>query len=424
MTPRRGGSEAAAPTTLAAAPIASRRRPGPLVEFPELPEGLGPATSAVHAGRRPELNAGAVVPPIYQTSTFRFPAAFSEAATGGRVHLYTRYENPTQTAAAEVLRALEGAGSARVFSSGMAAISSTLLTFLRAGDVIAAPEELYGGTLGLLHELFPGLGIQVQWIPRDTADPDREITGRPRVVYLETPTNPLLRVHDISRWAAAADARGALLIVDNTFATPILQRPLARGADVVVHSASKYLGGHSDLIAGAVAGPAPLIERIATTHRLLGGTLDPFAAFLLHRGMRTLPLRVTRQSASGASIADRLDDHPRVGKVHYPGRATPEQEGIAARQMSGRGGMVSFEVLGGAPATERFLRELRIVQVAASLGAVESLVSRPFETSHAHLAPGERQRLGIPDGLVRLSVGIEDPDDLWEDLDRALRASG
>ncbi|MCI4367305.1 MAG: PLP-dependent transferase, partial [Thermoplasmata archaeon] len=277
---------------------------------------------------------------------------------------------------------------------------------------------------GLLTDLFPRFGIQVQWVPADAKDPDAAITGRPRVLYLETPTNPLLRVHDLRRWARAADARGALLIVDNTFATPANQRPIEFGADLVLHSASKYLGGHSDLIAGAVAGPIPLVERIAPTHRMLGGSLDPFGAFLLHRGLRTLPLRVARQSETGAEIAHRLAGHPRVRTVHYPGRGSAEEEGIAARQMSGRGGVLSFEILGGITASERFLKELRLVQIAASLGSVESLVSRPFETSHAHLEPVGRERLGIPDGLVRLSVGIEDAEDLWADLDGALRASG
>ncbi|HTT25703.1 MAG TPA: PLP-dependent transferase, partial [Thermoplasmata archaeon] len=276
----------------------------------------------------------------------------------------------------------------------------------------------------LLNDLFPRWGIRVQWVPATERDPGRAITGHPKVLYLETPTNPLLRVHDIARWAAAADERGALLVVDNTFATPVNQRPLDRGADLVVHSASKYLGGHSDLIAGAAAGPAALLDRIAGTQRLLGGSLDPFAAFLLHRGLRTLPLRVERQSATGARIAERLAAHPRIRAVHYPGRASADDEAIARRQMTGRGGVVSFEVLGGMAATERFLREVRLVQVAASLGGVESLASRPFETSHAHLDPRARERLGIPDGLVRLSVGLEDADDLWEDLDRALRAAG
>lgn len=394
--------------------------PPPALDFVPLPPGVGLGTRAVHAGRRPELNAGALVPPIYQTSTFHFPAAYSEAAPRGRVHLYTRYTNPTQEAAAEVLRTLEGAEAARVFASGMAAISSAVLAFVRAGDTVVAPVELYGGSLDLLRDVLPRFGVTVRWVPADARDPTPFFRDRPRVALLETPTNPRLTVHDLRAWADVAHAAGALLLVDNTFATPINQRPLGLGADLVLHSASKSLGGHSDLIAGAVAGRRELVDRVEPMLRILGGTLDPFAAFLLHRGLRTLPLRVARHNENGRRVVEALAEHPAVERIHYPGRASAEEERIAARQMVGRGGVLSLELRGGRTTVERFLHRLQLVQVAASLGGVESLASVPALTSHAHLTAEERRRLGLSEGLVRISLGIEDPDDLVRDLRDAL----
>jgi cystathionine beta-lyase/cystathionine gamma-synthase len=394
------------------------RKPG---AFDTLPEWAGPSTRLVHAGRRPERNAGAVVPPIYQTSTFHFPERYSDARTTGRTYIYTRYDNPTQEAAAEPVRLLEGAGAARVFGSGMAAISSTLLSFLGPGDEVVALEDLYGGTLDLLSQFLPRFGITVRWVPAaQAAEPERLASSATRMFYLETPTNPLLHVHDVKRWAEAADASGALLVVDNTFATPVNQTPIALGADLVIHSATKYLGGHSDIIAGVLAGPAELVERVRRTHLLLGAPLDPFAAFLLARGLKTLALRVERQNATGARVAQALRTMPGVARVYYPGMGSDAEEAIASRQMRGRGGMVAFSLSGGLESAHRFLDRLRLVHVAASLGGVESLVSLPMETSHAHLSPDERAARGLDDGLVRLSLGIEEPDDLLRDLSNAL----
>jgi cystathionine gamma-synthase len=379
----------------------------------------------VHAARRPERNAGAVVPPIYQTSTFHFPERYSDARGTGRTYLYTRHDNPTQEVAAEGVRVLEGAAAARVFGSGMGAIASTLLTFLGPGDEVVALEELYGGTLDLLSGLLPRFGIKVRWVSyAEAAAPERLVGSSTRVLYLETPTNPLLRVHDIRRWAEAADAAGALLVVDNTFATPVNQTPIALGADLVIHSATKYLAGHSDVIAGAVAGPRDLVDRVRATHLLLGAPLDPFAAFLFARGMKTLALRVERQNDNGRRVAEALRRLPGVARVHYPGSGSDEEEAIASRQMRGRGGMVSFSLSGGLDAAHRFLGRLKRVHVAASLGGVESLVSLPLETSHHNQTPAERAARGIDDGLVRLSLGIEDPEDLIRDVSEALAPGG
>jgi cystathionine gamma-synthase len=296
-----------------------------------------------------------------------------------------------------------------------------LLALLRGGDEVVATHDLYGGTIELLRTTLPRFGVEVRWVDSGPSnDPAGAVGPRTRVVWLETPSSPTLAVHDIRAWAAAADAVGALLVVDNTFATPINQRPLALGADFVVHSATKYLGGHSDLVAGAVVGPENLLARVDPVHSTLGGVLDPFAAFLLARGLRTLELRVSRQNDSARRIADQLRSHPNVSRVYYPGSASPEQEEVARRQMGGRGGMVSVVVRNGLEGARRFLRGLRFVHVASSLGGVESLASIPSETSQRHLTPAERAARGIDPGLVRISVGLEDPDDLLRDLGEAL----
>ncbi|MCI4344296.1 MAG: aminotransferase class I/II-fold pyridoxal phosphate-dependent enzyme [Thermoplasmata archaeon] len=394
-------------------------RKGPT--FEPLPEWVGLSTRLVHGARRPDLNAGAVVPPIYQTSTYHYPAEFSEANGRGDVHLYTRGDNPTHEVAEELLRQSEGAEAAAVFASGMGAISGTLLTFLKAGDEVVVLDDLYGGTRRLFSDLLPGLGIRVRWVHTVRPDdPSGSVAGSPKIVFLETPSNPVLHVHDLEAWSSAADRAGALLVVDNTFATPVNQNPLAHGADLVVHSATKYLGGHSDLVAGAVVGPSELVDRVRVGTLNLGSTLDPFAAFLLARGMRTLSLRVARQNLNGERAVESLAAHPRVRRVDYPGRASAEEEAAARRQMRGRGGLLAVTVDGGSEGVRRFLHALRLVHVASSLGGVESLASSPSETSHRHLSADERSRLGIEPGTVRLALGIEEPDDLVRDLTEAL----
>lgn len=399
----------------------SPEEPREPTRFRPLPEWVRPATRLIHGARRDELNAGAVVPPIYQTSTFHYPAEFSEAQDRGRVEFYTRLGNPSLEVASELIRQLEGAEEARVFGSGMAAIATTLLTFLRPGDEVVAPEDLYGGTLDLLQELLPALGVRVRWLTRTEAHhPEEVIRPSTRLALLETPTNPTLHVYDIQRWAETLDHAGGLLVVDNTFATPLNQTPLRLGADLVVHSATKYLGGHADLLAGCVAGARDLVSRIDATHHVVGAVLDPFAAFLLTRGLRTLDVRVARQNHNGATIAEALAKDPHLERVHYPGWASESEEAIARRQMRGRGGMVSIAVRGGRAAARRFLDRVRLVHVASSLGGVESLASMPAETSHRHLDAAALERRGIASGLVRLSLGIEATDDLLRDLREAL----
>jgi cystathionine beta-lyase/cystathionine gamma-synthase len=390
--------------------------------FDELPEWAGIATRLARGAQRPELNAGSVVPPVYQTSTFHYPESVSESARGGGdLYLYTRHENPTQEVAAELIRSAEGAEAARVFGSGMGAMATTLLALLRSGDEVVALDSLYGGTLDLLSDFLPRFGVRVRWVDAEGArEPEKVLSKTTRVVVVESPTNPTLRVLDLRRWAEATDRVGAISVIDNTFATPVAQRPIELGFDLVMHSASKYLGGHSDLIAGAVAGPRALMDRVRANHVVLGSVLDPFAAFLLARGLRTLPLRFTRQSRTAEQVVAALAKHPRVTVVNYPGRASAEEEAIAARQMSLRGGVLSFAVRGGDAAARALLPRLRLVHPAASLGGVESLASCPRETSHPHLSDEERTRRGIVPGLVRLSVGLEEPEDLIRDLREAL----
>lgn len=389
-----------------------------------LPPWAGPGTWLVHGGARADLNAGAVVFPIYQTSTFRYPAAYSEAASSGEVFLYTRNRNPTAEGPAEVLRGLEGAEAARLFASGMAAVTATVLSFVRAGDEVVALTDLYGGTSELLQDLLPRFGVQLHEVTdAEARSPEQLFSPATRIALIESPTNPLLRVHDIARWSAAADRVGAILVVDGTFATPVNQQPLALGADLVLHSATKYLGGHADLVAGAIAGPHRLLDRIDPGQRF-GSSIDPFAAFLLHRSLKTLGLRVVRQNENARAVVAAVEHHPAVSRVHYPGRGSPEEEQLAARQMRGRGGVLSLSLRGGAEAAERFLSRLEIIVVASSLGGVESLASRPPATSHRHFSPEELARRGIDPGLVRLSLGIEEPADLVRDVTQALDAAG
>jgi cystathionine beta-lyase/cystathionine gamma-synthase len=402
-------------------PPAGRRRGPP---FEPMPEWAGPATRLVHGTRRPELNAGAVVPPIYQTSTFHFPAAHSESAGHGGVFLYTRLENPTLEGPTETIRQLERGEEARLFSSGMGAISATVLSLVRSGDELVALQDLYGGTLDLFLDLLPRFGVRVRWVTAAEARTPEEVVGpATRLVWLESPTNPTLSVVDLRRWAEVADDAGALLAVDNTFATPINQNPLALGADLVVHSATKYLAGHSDVLAGAVVGPSALLERI-DAKGYLGSSPDPFAAFLLGRSLKTLSLRVARQNENGRRVVEALARHPAVRRVYYPGRNGPEEEAIAAGQMRGRGGMLSLTLRDGPAAVDPFLRHLRFVHVASSLGSVESLASVPAITSHRHLSGEELAARGIDSSMVRLSLGVEEPDDLVRDLTEALDGLG
>jgi cystathionine gamma-synthase len=336
-------------------------------------------------------------------------------------HIYGRNTNPTVQAFEEKVRILESAEAATAFASGMAAVSNTLFTLLSPGDRVVSIKDSYGGTSKLFIEFLPRFKIEA--ILCDTADHEaieKALTQGCQLLYLESPTNPTLKVVDIARLAKAAKANGALVVVDNTFATPILQNPLELGADLVLHSATKFLGGHADALGGVVCGRTELIERIYHYREINGAALDPMAAYLLLRGMKTLQLRVRQQSQSALKIARYLATHEAVKEVFYPGLATHPQHEIARNQMSAFGGVLSFMVKGEFEAVRRFLPHLKYAHRAANLGAVETIAGPPATTSHVECTKEERAAMGIPEGLVRYSVGIEDPDDLIGDLEQAL----
>ena len=384
----------------------------------------GLSTRCVHAGdtRDPQ---GAIHTPLYGHSTFAFDSTADlldvvEGRTQG--NLYTRYGlNPTIRSLEEKLADLEDAETALAFGSGMAAEAATFLAHLKTGDRIVCLGDVYGGTFELLGENLPRLGIDTTFLVADEVDrlPD-VLSERTRIVFFETPTNPTLDIFDIAEISARAHQVGALVVVDNTFATPVNQNPLLHGADLVVHSATKYLGGHSDLTAGAVMGPAELLAPIAGWRKNLGQVIAPEIASLLARSIRTLVVRVRAQNASAMTVAEFLAQHPRVTEVNYPGLAAADQAAIVAKQMQGPGGMMSFLVDGDAATTASVVDRLRVFSIAASLGGAESLVTQPITTTHHGLDPAERARRGITDSMVRLSIGLEDADDLIADLDQAL----
>ena len=382
-----------------------------------------PATQAVHAGEKRHGVGGPVVTPIVQSATFTFESVgeMKRWAEGrSRADIYTRYSNPTLRVVEAKLAALEGGEGALVTASGMAAIASSLLTFLGAGDEVIATRQLYGGTYRLMRDIFPRLGIKVHHVGADLKGVAELVTRRTRVLYTETPTNPTLGIVDLRQAAALARRFGLTSIVDNTFASPVLQRPLAHGFDLVCHSATKYLGGHSDIIAGAVVGRRRLLRKVWKTMIHLGGSLDPGAGYLLLRGIKTLPVRVQRQSATALAVARFLEKHPRVARVHYPGLGSHPRHRLAQRQMSAFGGMLSFDLKGGLPAARRFCQRIRVFLLAGSLGGVESLAVLPIYTSHHHISKQDLAAAGVTPGTVRLSIGLEDPADLMADLKQAL----
>jgi cystathionine gamma-synthase len=365
------------------------------------------------------------VSPLVRSATFRFPdtAAFAEVGLERRPgYFYTRYDNPTLRSVEDRIASLEGTERALVFASGLAAISTALLAHLRGGDRLVATRDLYGGTQHVF-SLLERFGVRVALVPvGEEAALEREVARGARLVYTETPTNPLLRIVDLERVAGIAHAAGALLAVDSTFATPVNSRPCARGADLVLHSATKYLGGHADLLGGAVAGRREALEPVERARRVLGGVMDPDGAWLLERSLKTLSLRVARANENAMKLATFLASAPGVTRVHYPGLPTHPDHALASRQMKGFGGVLSFEVEGGSEAAARVCDRLRWIARAPSLGGVESLVSSPLLSSHAMLSPQQRREAGIADGLLRLSVGVEDPEDLIADLRGALGA--
>lgn len=366
------------------------------------------------------------VTPVYHGVTFAYDdlAHWQAVATGEAPgHIYSRNTNPTVEVFEQKVRELEGAPAATSFATGMAAISNTLSALLAPGDRVVTIKDTYGGTNKIFIEFLPRLGIEVALSTTgDHEEIEREIALGCTVLYLETPTNPTLKVVDVARLARAAHGVGATVVVDNTFATPINQSPLDLGADLVLHSATKFLGGHSDAMGGVVCGPEELVRSIFHYREINGATLDPTSAFLLTRGIRTLELRVERQNASALAIAEFLAGHRAVEAVFYPGLSSHPGHEIARRQMRGFGGVLAFALQGGFEAMERVVGALRLAHRAASLGSVATLVGPPAVTSHVELSAEERAAAGIPESLVRYSVGIENVEDLIDDLRQALGA--
>jgi cystathionine gamma-lyase len=379
---------------------------------------LGLATRAIHAGQAPDPATGAIMPPIYATSTY-----VQESPGVHKGFVYARGQNPTRMAYERCIADLENGTAGFAFASGMAA-ASTVLELLEPGDHVIAMEDLYGGSYRLFETVRRrSAGLDFSFVDlTDMVNFRAAIRPETRMVWVETPTNPLLRLIDLDAIAGIAKDHNVLTVIDNTFATPCLQRPIDYGFDIVVHSATKYLNGHSDVVGGvAVVGDDPdLAQRVAHLQNSVGGIAAPFDSFLALRGLKTLPLRMERHCASAALVAGFLDRHPKVEQVHYPGLASHPQHDLAKRQMPAFGGMVSAVVAGGLEGARRFLERCRIFALAESLGGVESLISHPAIMTHASMPTDVRTRIGIVDGLVRLSVGIEDVVDLIADLDDAL----
>ncbi len=385
---------------------------------------LGPQTIAIHGGEpnRCGVN-GPIVTEIIRSSTFTFSSTEEMklwAEGKNKAYIYTRYGNPTLMVAQRKIAALEGAEAAIVTSSGMAAISSALLAALKAGDEVISTAQLYGGSYRLMRDVFPNMGIVVRQVGTDLAGIEALVTPRTKVLYVETPTNPTLRLVDIHKAVAFAKKHKLVSIIDNTFATPVLQNPIALGYDMVVHSATKALAGHSDIIAGAAVGNAVWMERVRQMIIYLGGSMDPGAAYLLIRGMKTLGVRLQRQGENAMAVAKFLEKHPKVAHVHYPGLKSHPDHALAKKQMRGFGGMLAFDLKGGLPAACRFCDRVRLFLLAASLGGAESLVILPIYSSHYNMTEEELRRAEVSPGTVRVSLGLEDKEDLIEDLKQAL----
>jgi cystathionine gamma-synthase len=386
---------------------------------------MGQSTQSIWGGEQEhELFERSTQVPVVHSVSFAYKDidTWQKVALGQEPgHIYSRNTNPTVRAFEDKVKTLEGAQAATSFASGMAAISNTLATFVQPGDRIVSIKDSYGGTNVIFNEFLPPLGIDVALCETgDYAQLKAEIAKGCRLLYLETPTNPTIKITDIKRLAAKARAVGALVVVDNTFATPINQLPLELGADIVLHSASKYLGGHADALGGVICGSHELVEKVYHYREINGATLAPMDAYSLLRGMKTLKLRVERHNSNAMAIAHYLQSHPMVEQVNYPGLASHPGHDIAKQQMSGFGGMLSFSVKGGLEAIKLFLPKLQFAHMAANLGCVETVVGPPVTTSHVECSAEERAAAGIPEGLVRYSAGIEDIEDLIADLEQAL----
>jgi cystathionine gamma-synthase len=384
-----------------------------------------PETAAVHGASELEKKNGPVATPIYQTSTFEVTDNDEQERVTTTDRYYTRWGNPTITVAEQTVAELEGTEAARTFASGMGAITTTILALLKAGDHIVAQREIYGGVAKFFSEWLPRLGIETTFV--DTTEYDQHakaIRPNTKLLYLESPTNPALRVVDLKKAAALAKQRGLISMIDSTFGTPINQRPAEYGIDLVMHSGTKYLSGHADLTCGVVAGRHELIAPIDDSRKTLGNCMDPHAAWLLIRGLKTLAVRVARQNENALRVAEFLEAHAKVRRVHYPFLRSHPQHALAREQMSGGSGMVTFEVDGTGEDARGVSEAMRLFTLATSLGGVESLVSIPVLTSHAMISADLRRKMGVTEQMVRLSVGIENADDLIADLEHALDAIG
>src|ERR1700752_1142034 len=382
-----------------------------------------PETAAVHGSSDLEKKNAPVAPPIYQTSTFAVTDNEEQIRVTTTDRYYTRWGNPTITLAEQTLAALEGTEAARVFASGMGAITTTILALLKAGDHIVAQRDIYGGVTKFLSQWLPKLGIETTFVDtNDYEQQTRAIQPNTRMIYLESPTNPSLRVVDMKKTVALSRQHGLISMIDSTFGTPINQHPAEFGIDLVMHSATKYLSGHADLTCGVVCGSQELMDQLWETRTTLGNCMDPHAAWLLIRGLKTLAVRVARQNENALRVSEFLGQHAKVRRVHYPFLKSHPQYAIAHEQMSGGSGMVTFEVDGTGDDARRVSEAMKLFTLATSLGGVESLVSIPVLTSHAMISAEQRAEMGVTEQMVRLSVGIESVEDQIEDLERALDA--
>ena len=384
----------------------------------------GQATELIHAGEADLCAAVPLTTPIYETTTFVFDAAQEVLAYNegrSQKYLYSRYSNPTIVSVEKKLAAIDRAEAALVFSSGMGATTTILMALVKAGDEVVCSSAIYGGTLHLLADVLTNFGVQARFVSLEQlGSPDHVLSDRTRVLWFESPVNPTLRCVDVARVARACRARGVLSVIDNTFASPINQQPLAMGVDLTMQSATKYLNGHSDVTGGVVTGPSRLVGPIEKVRRMVGTVMDPHPAYALGRGLKTLPLRVARHNANAQAVAEFLAQDRRVSQVYYPGLVSHPDHEIARRQMTGFGGMVCFDLDGRYERAAAFYDRLRIIKRAASLGGVESLVSMPVLTSQWGHTDEQLREAGVTKGMLRMSVGLEDAVDLIADLDQAL----
>ncbi|HSY90750.1 MAG TPA: aminotransferase class I/II-fold pyridoxal phosphate-dependent enzyme [Candidatus Binatus sp.] len=384
-----------------------------------------PETAAVHGAADLEKKNGPVGTPIYQTSTFEVTDNDEQQRVTATDRYYTRWGNPTNTVAEQAVAAIEGVEAALTFASGMGAITTTILALLRAGDHIVAQRDIYGGVTKFFSQWLPRMGIETTLVDtNDFEQAARAIRPKTKMLYLESPTNPALRVVDFKKAAELARQHRLMSMIDSTFGTPINQHPAEYGIDLVMHSGTKYLSGHADLTCGVVAGCQELMDQIWETRTTLGNCMDPHAAWMLIRGLKTLAVRVARQNENALHVAEFLEQHGKVRRVHYPFLKSHPQHDVAQAQMNGGGGMVTFEVEGTGEDARRVSEAMRLFTLATSLGGVESLVSIPVLTSHAMISAEQREQMGVTEQMVRLSVGIESAEDLIEDLERALQAVG